>query len=134
VRRTRALHAPPPARFPRPPAAAPTVPATGSWRPQTAPPAAPADSRTASRPREPLTAEEKARRYEGGLCLYCGEGGHMANACPNRHAGASRAGRIREIRAAAATAAPASAPTPAPGPTPTSGPGNPLESSGNGSA
>ncbi|OMJ15536.1 Retrotransposon-derived protein PEG10 [Smittium culicis] len=35
-----------------------------------------------SRPRGPLSAEEKTRRYEKGLCLYCGNTGHIAHQCP----------------------------------------------------
>lgn len=34
-------------------------------------------------PRGPLTAEEKERRRALGLCNYCGNPGHIANACPN---------------------------------------------------
>jgi hypothetical protein len=30
---------------------------------------------------KPLTAQEKNRRFDGGLCLYCGEGGHKADNC-----------------------------------------------------
>ncbi|KAF5342091.1 hypothetical protein D9611_002010 [Ephemerocybe angulata] len=36
--------------------------------------------------RGPLTAEEKNRRRTLGLCLYCGQGQHRANACPNKSA------------------------------------------------
>ena len=31
-----------------------------------------------------LTPEEKKRRMEEGLCLYCGEAGHKAGNCPNK--------------------------------------------------
>ncbi|OMJ11073.1 Retrotransposon-derived protein PEG10 [Smittium culicis] len=37
-----------------------------------------------TRPRGPLTAKEKARRYELGLCLYCGGSGHIALECTRR--------------------------------------------------
>ncbi|KAG2190784.1 hypothetical protein INT47_000266 [Mucor saturninus] len=33
-------------------------------------------------PRGPLTPEEKDRRRNLGLCLYCGQPGHMARQCP----------------------------------------------------
>ena len=132
VRRTRALHALAPARFPRTAAAAP---AAASAAPAAAP-NAPATADPRSQPRGPLTPDEKARRFEGGLCLYCGQAGHMANVCPNRHAGSGRASRTRELRVAAAAAAsapaPASAPTPAPAPVAASS--TPIEPSGKGSA
>ena len=31
-----------------------------------------------------LTSEEKKRRMEEGLCLYCGDGGHRAGNCPKK--------------------------------------------------
>ena len=31
-----------------------------------------------------LTAEEKKRRFEEDLCLYCGEAGHKAGNCPKK--------------------------------------------------
>ena len=31
-----------------------------------------------------LTLEEKKRRMEEGLCLYCGDGGHRAGNCPKK--------------------------------------------------
>ena len=31
-----------------------------------------------------LTPEEKKRRMEEGLCLYCGEGGHRVPNCPKK--------------------------------------------------
>lgn len=37
-----------------------------------------------SRPRGPLSDEEKTRRCENGLCLYCGEPSHTADRCPNK--------------------------------------------------
>lgn len=33
---------------------------------------------------KPLTAEEKKRRFEENLCLYCGEPGHKAGSCPKK--------------------------------------------------
>jgi len=33
---------------------------------------------------KPLTLEEKKRRMEEGLCLYCGEEGHRAGNCPKK--------------------------------------------------
>ena len=35
-------------------------------------------------PRGPLSEQERKRRYDLRLCLYCGEPGHTANACPVR--------------------------------------------------
>lgn len=32
----------------------------------------------------PLSPEEKARRFQNNLCLYCGEAGHAAATCPNK--------------------------------------------------
>ena len=37
------------------------------------------------RARGPLTPEERKRRYDGGLCAYCGRAGHVSPACPNRY-------------------------------------------------
>lgn len=33
---------------------------------------------------KPLTPEERKRRMEEGLCLYCGEQGHKAGSCPKK--------------------------------------------------
>jgi len=33
---------------------------------------------------KPLTPEERKRRYDNNLCLYCGEGGHRATECPKK--------------------------------------------------
>jgi hypothetical protein len=33
---------------------------------------------------KPLTLEEKRRRMEKGLCLYCGDAGHKAGNCPKK--------------------------------------------------
>jgi hypothetical protein len=33
---------------------------------------------------KPLIAQEKKRRFDGGLCLYCGESGHKADNCPKK--------------------------------------------------
>ncbi|XP_058047932.1 transmembrane protein 168 isoform X8 [Ahaetulla prasina] len=40
----------------------------------------------AVRPR--LTAQERIRRRQVGLCLYCGEPGHFAASCPRKRSGA----------------------------------------------
>jgi hypothetical protein len=45
---------------------------------------------SSSRPRGPLSAAEKDRRIRLGLCLYCGEEGHMARDCPRSHKKQSR--------------------------------------------
>ena len=37
-----------------------------------------------SRPRGPLTDEEKKRRRNLGLCIYCAQSGHMINMCPKK--------------------------------------------------
>lgn len=42
------------------------------------------DATRVSRPRGPLTDEEKNRRRTLNLCLYCGGAGHSANDCPNK--------------------------------------------------
>ena len=34
--------------------------------------------------RGPLSQEERKRRFEGGLCAYCGRAGHVSQTCPNR--------------------------------------------------
>ena len=54
-----------------------------------------------------LTPEERQRRISKGLCLFCGEAGHSANACPKKSNPQAKA------RAAQATPAPDSE-TPAP--------------------
>ena len=33
---------------------------------------------------KPLTLQEKQRRRQNGLCMYCGEPGHIAQRCPNK--------------------------------------------------
>jgi hypothetical protein len=33
-----------------------------------------------------ITAEEKQRRRDNGLCLYCGGDNHFASACPAKKA------------------------------------------------
>jgi hypothetical protein len=33
---------------------------------------------------KPLTAQEKKHFFDGGLCLYCREGGHKADNCPKK--------------------------------------------------
>ncbi|OMJ14972.1 Retrotransposon-derived protein PEG10 [Smittium culicis] len=37
-----------------------------------------------TRPRGPLSAEEKPRRYDLGLCFYCGGSGHIAHECSKK--------------------------------------------------
>ena len=54
-----------------------------------------------------LTPEEHQQRISKGLCLFCGEAGHSANACPKKSNPQAKA------RAAQATPAPDSE-TPAP--------------------
>ena len=38
-----------------------------------------------------LTTEERERRIKEGLCLYCGEKGHVAQDCPKSKAAKARA-------------------------------------------
>jgi hypothetical protein len=38
-----------------------------------------------------LTVEEKERRHKEGLCLYCGEKGHLVAECPKSQKGQSSA-------------------------------------------
>ena len=33
---------------------------------------------------KPLTLQEEQRRRQNGLCMYCGEPGHIAQRCPNK--------------------------------------------------
>ena len=40
------------------------------------------DGAVPSQPRAPLTQEERRRRMENRLCLYCSEEGHIALNCP----------------------------------------------------
>ena len=35
-------------------------------------------------PQGALTLEERRRRFDAGLCTYCGQAGHTLNACPRR--------------------------------------------------
>ncbi|OMJ11906.1 Retrotransposon-derived protein PEG10 [Smittium culicis] len=39
----------------------------------------------APRPRGPLSPEEKTRRFENGLCMYCGEPGHIVSKCTKKY-------------------------------------------------
>ncbi|MDP1546978.1 MAG: reverse transcriptase domain-containing protein [Anaerolineales bacterium] len=43
----------------------------------------PSSASTMAPLRGPLTPEERLRRREKGLCLYCGKSGHMARECPS---------------------------------------------------
>ena len=36
------------------------------------------------RARGPLSQEERMRRFDAGLCAYCGKPGHVSASCPNR--------------------------------------------------
>ena len=59
--------------------------------PRPAIPATLAPSGAAGAPRRsfrrgPLSVEERDRRFRQGLCMYCGEPGHMAMSCPARPA------------------------------------------------
>ena len=48
---------------------------------------------------KPLTLEEKRRRMEEGLCLYCGDVGHKVGNCPkkqSRHITRTRGAIIQE--------------------------------------
>jgi hypothetical protein len=49
------------------------------------------DAVSSSKPRGPLSDEEKRRRRELNLCLYCGEKGHSACDCPKCKSGKSSA-------------------------------------------
>jgi hypothetical protein len=53
-----------------------------------APPPAPSMAMDLSQVRH-ITPEEKKRRQEKGLCLYCGAGDHFAKQCPNKRTLAS---------------------------------------------
>lgn len=50
-------------------------------QPKSASSTPPAVSSSPSRPREPLTEEEKARRLTQGLCKYCANSGHTLATC-----------------------------------------------------
>ena len=116
IRRDKVSSASPPRPAPRP---SPTTDNTPDDTPR--PPS------SESRPRQLLSPEERARRFKAGLCPHCGQAGHLANACPNCVAGATRAARFHELRAAALS----TTNTPAPVPTP---PAADPQQSGNGSA
>lgn len=73
----------PPRRYPTPPT-----------QPPVAAPVADrsfAEPMDLSRRRGPLSAVERQRRQTEGLCLYCGQPGHLARGCPNNRMTASAA-------------------------------------------
>ena len=41
-----------------------------------------------------LTGDERDRRMKEGLCLYCGEKGHVAHDCPKSVAAKARAAKV----------------------------------------
>ena len=41
-----------------------------------------------------LTGDERDRRMKGGLCLYCGEKGHVAHDCPKSAAAKAHAAKV----------------------------------------
>jgi len=43
------------------------------------------DATKPSKPFKPLTLEERKRRMDNNLCLYCGEAGHRVPQCPQRN-------------------------------------------------
>jgi hypothetical protein len=49
---------------------------------------------SAGRPRGRITEEEKQRRRDAGLCLYCAGEGHLARNCPNRPQARAITGRV----------------------------------------
>ena len=50
-----------------------------------------------SGPRGPLSEEEKTRRRQKGLCLYCGDPNHMRENCPRRLAREARISALHFI-------------------------------------
>jgi Retrotransposon gag protein len=56
------------------------------------------DATKISKPRGPLTAEERERRHKHNLCLYCGGANHTATTCPNM----SEASKKRHVPKASA--------------------------------
>ena len=53
-----------------------------------------------------LTVEERKRRFEQNLCLFCGRTGHVAKECPKSSSSASKAcsAKITEVKSEPATA------------------------------
>jgi len=48
----------------------------------------------AARPRGPLTPQERQRRIDNNLCLYCGKAGHIAKTCPIKSRTTTRAANM----------------------------------------
>lgn len=44
----------------------------------------------------PISAAEKSRRFQEGLCLYCGKSGHQATLCPNKPKNVVRGATLRQ--------------------------------------
>ena len=78
----------------------PTAPsATGATLPPGEPMEVDALNLKTSKPKGPLTAEEKARRRREGLCSYCGVKGHFADSCPNKSEAAKKRDAERKSKA-----------------------------------
>lgn len=67
----------------RPPPPYPTTPHPATI-PQTTPPSHAMEIDGTRVLRRPLTPQERQRRRDNNLCLYCGEAGHIAFDCPKR--------------------------------------------------
>lgn len=55
-------------------------------------------SATISKRRGPLSQEEKDRRRQQGLCLYCADSGHQIRYCPQKPSTNSIAGRVIDLQ------------------------------------